>query len=440
VHRFSHRVAQPHFTDEAGAALREAQGSTTVLPHGMGRSYGDSCLNQDGGLLITTSLDRFVAFDRARGTIECEAGVTLAAILALLEGQAPGSGGQTWFLPVTPGTKFVTIGGAIANDVHGKNHHVAGCFGEHVEALRLLRSNGEVVTATPTQNTELFKATIGGLGLTGLILSARLKLLSVPGLWMEAEDVRFPDLDAFYRLSDEALAEWDYGVAWIDCVAGGAKLGRGVFTRSRHAEAPRVRTNKPRRPLAMPVELPEFLLNPYSIGAFNTLLWHKAPAAPKRRLVGYDPIFYPLDSIHSWNRMYGPRGMYQYQCAVPEATARPAIRDLLKRIAASGEGSFLAVLKTFGDRPSPGMMSFPMPGVTLALDFPNRGPRTLAMLEELDAITMAAGGRIYPAKDGRVSAAAFQAGYPQWREFARFVDPGFSSSFWRRVSAAANPA
>jgi FAD/FMN-containing dehydrogenase len=440
AHRYPHQVLTPHFADEARQALRLASGGGPVLARGLGRSYGDSGLNGGHSLIDTTRLDRFIGLDPASGVLECEAGVSLAAILRLLELR---NAQPAWFLPVTPGTKFVTVGGAIANDVHGKNHHRTGCFGNHVLSLRLLRSDGSLLHCSREENPELFAATIGGLGLTGLILSARIALMRVPGLWLEAEDIRYHRLEQFYALSEESLAEWDYSVAWIDCLASGAELGRGIFSRARHtAQRPQGPASAPAAApprLSLPLDLPGFALNRLSIGAFNALYWRKAPAAPKRRICHYNPVFYPLDAIGRWNRLYGSRGFYQYQCAVPGSGAGAAVRELLGAIAAAGEGSFLAVLKTFGDVPSPGMLSFPMPGVTLALDFPNRGPRTLTLLQRLDDITSAAGGRIYPAKDGRVSAAAFQQGYPRWREFSRWVDPHFSSSFWRRVSAAGAP-
>lgn len=438
-HRFRHHLRSLYFSDEAVAAMGLAESGRTMLARGLGRSYGDSALNADQILLDVNGLDRFIHFDAASGIVECEAGVTLAAILQLLETR---DSDQRWFLPVTPGTKFVTVGGAIANDVHGKNHHRAGCFGNHVLSFQLLRSNGEILNCSPNSNPALFQATIGGLGLTGLILSARVALQAVAGLWLEAESFRYENLDRFHQISSASLTDWEYSVAWIDCLAAGANLGRGVFTRARHvAPAPgmdQLRFDSHGQPrLSLPFDLPSFAMNRTSIGIFNTMLWHKASARPRRQITHYDPVFYPLDAIGGWNRLYGASGFYQYQCVVPTSTARDAIRELLGLISQSGQASFLAVLKTFGTVVSPGMLSFPMPGVTLALDFPNRGFGTLALLDQLDRVTQSAGGRIYPAKDGRVSAAAFQQGYPDWRQFSTMIDPGFSSSFWRRVSAEA---
>jgi FAD/FMN-containing dehydrogenase len=423
-------ILRPAFAADAAAALPRLR---SALPYGMGRSYGDSCLNDGGALMDMRALDRFIAFDAETGVLEVEAGVTLAAILGHLTRVA--ASGHCWFLPVSPGTKFVTIGGAIANDVHGKNHHSAGCFGNHVLSFRLLRSDGTIRDCSPAQEPALFAATIGGLGLTGAILSAKLQMKRVPSLWLEMEDIRFADLAAFDRLSAESI-DWDYTVAWTDCLAHGAALGRGVFTRARHAARagpPPVPVLQPRR--SVPMDMPGFALNSASVAAFNALYWRRAPWIPARRVESYEKAFYPLDAIGHWNRIYGPRGFHQYQCVVPAAAAADAVPALLRAIAEARQGSFLAVLKTLGSVASPGLMSFPMAGTTLALDFPNRGAPTYALLNRLDAITASAGGRIYPAKDGRVSARDFQNGYPQWRDFRRHVDPHFSSSFWRRVSA-----
>lgn len=433
AHRFVHQVERPAFADELPAALASA-GALSVLARGCGRSYGDSGLNAGNVLIDMGGLDHVLSFDRETGIVEAEAGVTLRDILALTE--LPG--GTRWFPPVVPGTKFVTVGGAIANDIHGKNHHSAGCFGNHVLSLRLLRSDGAQLTCSATENTDLFRATIGGLGLTGAILSARIALKAVTGPWLESEDIRFADLGAFYTLAQESLAAWEYTVAWIDCLARGKALGRGVFSRARHGTTPpgagRVSIAQGPR-LSLPIALPGFVLSAPAVRAFNAVHWRRAPLRPSPKIVPPDTALFPLDGIGQWNLMYGRRGFYQYQCVVPQATARDAVAALLGEIARSGAGSFLAVLKTFGDRASPGMLSFPMPGTTLALDFPNRGAETLALLSRLDRVTHEAGGRIYPAKDGRVAAGDFQHCYPAWTGFSRYVDPHFSSSFWRRVSA-----
>jgi len=399
----------------------------TRLPYGNGRSYGDSCLNDGGWLLQVRPLDRFIAFDPANGVLECEAGVTFEEILDLAVPQG-------WFLPVTPGTKFVTVGGAIANDVHGKNHHRGGSFGRHVLELELLRSDGERIRCSPVANAEWYAATVGGLGLTGLITRASIQLRRVAGPWMNTQTLRFDHLERFFELSEGSAEDHEYTVAWIDCCARGHAQGRGVFTRANHAPAvPDHRPSVPGRRLRVPFSPPFSLINPASLRLFNALYFHRHPEQALD-VVHYEPFFYPLDGIGEWNRIYGPRGFLQYQCVVPPDQSLGSLRRLLDIIAASGAGSFLAVLKQFGNLPSPGMLSFPRPGATLALDFPNHGHRTMALLDRLDAVVAEAGGAVYPAKDARMSGRHFKQYFPAWEAFTRFIDPCFSSSFWRRVT------
>lgn len=428
VHRFKHALARPAFSDELPLLL-SAREDRTVLARGLGRSYGDSGLNENNILIDMRALDHVREFDTANGVLDAEAGMSLKDILVLCTQK-----GGAWFLPVTPGTKFVTLGGAIANDVHGKNHHGAGCFGNHVLSLRLLRSDGQMLTCSPKENTDLFRATIGGMGLTGLIVSARMAMKAVPGPWLESEDIRYDNLDDFYNLTAQSLADWEYTVAWVDCLARGAQLGRGIFSRARHVLSTRPAPPRSEPRLALPISFPNFALNRVTLAAFNAFYLRRASRRPARNVVPFENVFYPLDAIGQFNLMYGRRGFYQYQCVIPSGGDRDATRALLAEISDAGVGSFLAVLKTLGDKASPGLMSFPMAGTTLALDFANDGAPTLSLLSRLDAITRAAGGRVYPAKDGRVAAADYQAGYGQWRDFVRFVDPGFSSNFWRRVS------
>ncbi|TIK66000.1 FAD-binding oxidoreductase [Stenotrophomonas maltophilia] len=399
----------------------------TVLPHGNGRSYGDSCLNPGATLLTSRALDRFIDFDPATGIVRCEAGVTLADILdiALPRG---------WFLPVTPGTRYATVGGAIGNDVHGKNHHRAGTFGHHVRCLELLRSDGLRQQLSPADDSGLFAATVGGLGLTGFITWAELQLRRVPGPWIETESIRFDNLAEFFALSRDSASDFEYTVAWIDCLARGPALGRGHFLRGDHAPGEAhaaTPSSAPRR--SMPLVPPVSLVNKLTLRPFNTLYYWRQLARRARHLSHYQNYFYPLDGINHWNRMYGPRGFLQHQCVLPPQTAQDATAALLGEIARSGRGSFLAVLKEFGDRPSSGLLSFPRPGTTLALDFPNEGPGLLKMLDRLDRIVSEAGGAVYPAKDARMSGALFRQGYPAWEAFSRFIDPRFSSGFWRRV-------
>ena len=403
------------------AALPTPAGS--LLAHGNGRSYGDSCLNDGGTVLLTRGLDRFIAFDRASGVLRCEAGVLLGDIVALALPQG-------WFLPVTPGTRHVTVGGAIANDVHGKNHHVAGSFGHHVRALELLRSDGSRLLCGPHRQAPWFAATVGGLGLTGCIVWAELQLMPVANAYMLVSERRFTGLQRFWELNDAAERAAPYTVAWIDCLA---RQPRGIFSSARHAPPQPALPPQRQAQRRLPVTPPVSLVNGLSLRAFNGLYYHRRLASgPALRHHG--GFFYPLDGVRDWNRIYGRHGFYQYQCVLPPASSRDGIAAILAQIAASGQGSFLAVLKTFGARPAPGMLSFARPGATLALDFPNRGADSLRLFASLDAIVAQAGGALYPAKDARMPASLFRAGFPAWEAFSAFIDPRFSSSFWRRVN------
>lgn len=395
------------------------------LAYGNGRSYGDSCLNEHGTLLHTRGLDRFLAFDAQTGILECEAGVLLSEIIAMVLPRG-------WFLAVTPGTRLVTVGGAVANDVHGKNHHRSGSFGRHLLGFELLRSDTGLLRCSAAENAELFAATIGGLGLTGLVLTVRLQLRRMSGPCISGESIKFGGLQEFFSLSAESDADWEYTVAWVDCLAKKAGRGRGLFMRGNHSEA-RVSATASTGCLSLPFDPPFSLVNHATLTAFNTLYYSRQRRRSLARNWHYLPFFYPLDGIKNWNRIYGPRGFYQYQCVVPMAVAETAIAEMLQRIAAAGTGSFLAVLKVFGKLPSPGLMSFPREGATLALDFPNDGDLTLKLLSELDTITLEAGGAVYPAKDARMSAQMFAASFPALERFRASLDPAFSSSFWRRV-------
>jgi FAD/FMN-containing dehydrogenase len=397
---------------------------SSVLPYGNGRSYGDSCLNIGAALVPTRGLDRFMSMDSERGIVTCEAGTLLDEILRIT---MP----LNWFVPVTPGTRFVTLGGAIANDVHGKNHHRAGTIGRHIVRFELLRSDGQRLICSPTENREWFQATIGGLGLTGIITWASLQLRRIEGPAMAVETLRFSNLDEFLQLQSESDRDFDYTVAWVDCLGKGSQLGRGLFQRANHAAGHPELQHVQARKLGVPLAPPFSLINAASLRIFNTLYYHRPLA--RHSVQRFDKFFYPLDGISNWNRLYGPRGLYQYQCVLPTAAGRDGTAALLSTIARSGQGSFLAVLKTFGALESPGMLSFPREGVTLALDFPNRGAPLERLFVELDAIVYSAGGRLYPAKDGRMPGKLFRAGFERWQEFTRYIDPRCSSSFWRRV-------
>jgi FAD/FMN-containing dehydrogenase len=337
-----------------------------------------------------------------------------------------------WFLPVTPGTRFVTVGGAIANDVHGKNHHRAGTFGAHVRQIALHRSSNGLVICNADRNSEMLQATIGGLGLTGVIAWADIQLRPVAGPWMDAELVPFPSLDSFLDISRESDSHFEYTVAWLDCFAG--KDARGIFFRGNHC-AERGKPFRPKRGVTLPFALPGWMLNRQSVKAFNTAYYKVHSSKKGSAVVPYDSFFYPLDSIGKWNLLYGRNGFLQYQCVIPETNAE-AVKELLDRIAASGMGSFLGVLKQFGTAPAAGMLSFPRPGITIALDFAMRGEKTLKLMQSLDEVVQQSGGAIYPAKDARMSPAMFDASFPNWRSFAPYIDPKMSSSLWRRVTGA----
>ncbi len=427
--RVSHLgVYTPVRPSEAENAIKTA--TATILPRGLGRSYGDSCLNENGYLLATKWLDKFLAFDARTGVLRCEAGTTLDEILRVLVPRG-------WFLPVTPGTKFVTLGGAIANDIHGKNHHRAGCFGNHVLRFELLRSDGARMVCSREANADWFHATIGGLGLTGMILWAEVQMKLIPGPYIAMESIRFKNLEEFFAISKASERDYEYTVSWLDCSSTGAAMGRGIFMRGNHSEEPERDVAKALHPSAswktVPVEAPAFLLSPLTIKAFNFLFYHKQLRRSCKTRVHYDPFFYPLDGINNWNLLYGKRGFLQWQCVVPATPDNAVIKALLQRIAASKRGSFLVVLKEFGAMPPEGMLSFPRPGITLALDFANAGEPLMALLDELDDVVISAGGRIYPAKDARMSAKTFHASFPAFGDFAKYVDPKFSSSFYRRV-------
>ncbi|MDH0744755.1 FAD-binding oxidoreductase [Pseudomonas sp. GD03842] len=395
------------------------------LPYGNGRSYGDSCLATSNQVLHMRSLDRLIDADWDDGVLTVEAGVTLAEVLTV-------SIPRGWFLPVTPGTQFATVGGAIANDVHGKNHHVRGTFGRHVRSFGLLRPGQPGITCSPDANASLFSASIGGLGLTGIIHWAQLQLMPIRASQIDTTTVRFANLAEFFALSDELDEKHEYSVAWVDCLAKGADTGRGVFIVGDHAPYGSLDVGR-RTKLSVPLTPPVSLINSLSLGVFNTLYWRLHPSQRRLGRSDYEPFFYPLDRVLHWNRIYGRRGFQQYQCVIPTANAEAAMAELLRAIAHAGQGSFLAVLKRCGDVRSPGLLSFPMPGTSLALDFPHSEQLENVLFPRLDAIVRAAGGRLYPAKDAHMSGADFRQAYPAWERLEALRDPSLMSRFWSRV-------
>ena len=401
--------------------------SRPVLPYGKGRSYGDCCLNDGGILLDASGLDRFILFDPETGLLRCEAGVTLKTILELI---LPAN----WFLPVTPGTQFVTVGGAIANDVHGKNHHRAGSFGCHLERFELLRSDRGKVLCSRECNRDLFEATIGGLGLTGLILWAEFQLKRVSGPLIDCEKLRFETLEEFFELSASSDKDYEYTVAWLDCMSTGNKRNRGIFLRGNHSATPGQNSTRRRTAPTLPgFPTPGSLINRPTVRAFNWLYLHSQLHQSRHSTIHFEKFFYPLDRIAGWNRFYGKSGFLQYQFLVPY-DRRESVTEVLDLIAISREVCSLTVLKVFGTIQSPGLLSFPRPGVTLALDFPLLGESTLILCEQFDQVVQKHGGAVYPAKDARMSSKSFETYFPRWREFSNFVDPCFESDFWRRVA------
>lgn len=415
-------VHEPAFADEVPEMLRRDSPS---IGYGLGRSYGDVCLNNGGSLIRMHRLDRMLSADWERGIVRAEAGMSLDSLLRIAVPKG-------WFPPVTPGTKFVTLGGAVANDVHGKNHEAAGTLGCHVRALGLLRSTGEVMELGPDRDPGMFAATVGGLGLTGLLLWVEVQLTRIGSTWFDTETIKLRNIDDFFDHASRSQ-NWPYTVAWVDCLASGSSLGRGLFTRGRHAETGGLSLHREGSLARVPMDAPAALLSSPALRAFN-LFYAGRPGAVGARPVHYDPFLYPLDSIKGWNRLYGRPGFFQHQSVVPLKSAPETLQKLLELTSAHRQGSFLVVLKLFGNRPSPGFMSFPMEGATFALDLPNRGTPTTDLLARMAEVVMEAGGRLYPAKDATMSGEAFRAGYPRWRELEARRDPALMSDFWRRVT------
>jgi decaprenylphospho-beta-D-ribofuranose 2-oxidase len=431
------RLYEPR--DEAEVAgLLGSRRDPSYIARGLGRSYGDAALNRNAAAVSLLELDRIFSFDSGTGMLDCEAGLSLHETIryALPRG---------FFLPVTPGTRFVTVGGAIAADVHGKNHHRAGSFSNFVTDLEILTPAGDRVESSPERNSGLFWATVGGMGLTGFITRARIRLRAVESAYVLARFEKAKDLAEALELLAEGDRQYEYSVAWVDCIAGGARLGRSVVMLGRHASASELpkMIREPlalprRRGLDVPFAPPITPLRPWTVRAFNALYFASKPAASER-LADLDRFFYPLDSIRNWNRLYGRRGFVQYQVVVPHSEAQAVFTQILRRIRESGRAAFLGVLKRFGEA-SRGLLSFPMPGATLALDI--AVDRHLpAFLRELDALILERGGRVYLAKDATLSPENFARSYPgldQFRAVKQQFDPQnlISSSLARRLKIA----
>lgn len=416
------QVIRPSWQDEIRPMLQSS--SEMILPIGMRKSYGDSCLNNGGTMMDLTSLRKIISFDAQRGVLCVEAGITLKEILALIVPHG-------WFLPVSPGTQYITIGGAIANDIHGKNHHLAGSFGNHVLRIGLQRSDmDEVLMCSEHEHRDLFTATIGGLGLTGIIVWAEFKLTNIPSAMMKTRTERFIGYDEFSSISLKQESS-TYSVSWFDSISGGKNFMRGLFNSGEFIDHPFEDIQNVS--LNVPFFAPAVLLNEWSMKAFNTLYYRKNLHSISEQINHYIPFFYPLDSVNNWNKLYGKRGFLQYQCVIPHDNARDCIQDIVHCMQHEQLGSFLVVLKAFGSIPSRGLLSFPMPGMTLAMDFPMRGETTLRILSQFDKIVDQAGGRVYPAKDARMSGEHFRSWYPGYEQMLKIKDPMIESSFWRRV-------
>ncbi len=380
-----------------------------VIPRGMGRSYGDSSLSQT--VVSTLRHNRLLEFDEQAGRIKLESGVVLSDLLEVIVPRG-------WFMPATPGTRYVTLGGMVASDVHGKNHHCDGSFGRHIERLTLLTADGQQLECSPEKNTQLFHATIGGMGLTGIIMDLTFRLLPIKTAYIRQESIRVNNIHEAMEVF-EASAEWTYSVAWIDCLAKGDMLGRSIIMRGEHATPDELNATQVQQPLyltpkkqrSVPFHFPGFALNHWSIKAFNALYYRKVPAGSSREVVDYNTFFYPLDTLLHWNRIYGKAGFVQYQFVLPRETSKTAMPAILEHIAHAGTGSFLAVLKLFG-KEDKGYLSFPREGYTLALDFPATSA-TFTLLDQLDELVHQAQGRVYLTKDSRLQSRWMQAGYEQ---------------------------
>ncbi len=391
------------------------------------RSYGDAPLNGDGRAIAMTRLDRFIAFDPATGVLEAEAGVTIAVIMATFVPRG-------WMPTVVPGTAFATLGGCIANDVHGKNHHIAGTFGSYVESLVLAGADGVSRMVSEISEPAIFKATIGGLGQTGIIRSARIKLSRCPSTLMEVHEERIANLAQFIDAFDAAQSAFQVG--WIDATARGEALGQGIFEEGQLYDGP-PKLLRSRKSKAIPFNAPGFMMNPLIVRWFNKVYFGAVPMSGRNRLRRLEDFFFPLDRVHNWNRLYGKKGFHQFQCVIPTGAAATTLKAMLSKIAASGLASPLAVLKKMGPGRA-GMLSFPMEGYTLAVDFPDR-EKARELIADLETLALDASGRIYLAKDSTSSAEAVLGMYSElidWREIVNQIDPdgAFETGLVRRLN------
>lgn len=424
-------LVNPRYIDELAQLLNVSE---SLIARGNGRSYGDAALNP--GLTVATGqLNRIRAFDRQTGRINCEAGVLLSDLLEVIVPEG-------WFMPVVPGTAQVSLGGMAAADVHGKNHHLDGAFGRHVESMKVLLGNGQVVECSAHQHADLFAATLGGMGLTGIIVELSVRLVAVESAWIRQTTRVARDLAEIMTLFENS-AEVPMSVAWLDCLAGKKSRGRSLLFCGQVAQPEQLPAGfqirphairRRRRSWSVPRRIPAGVLNRFSVAAFNRLYYHRHAAGKKARTLPYPDYYFPLDGLAHWNRLYGRRGLIQHQCVLPPEASREGLGEILERTHRAGQGTMLAVLKKFG--PQAGPLSFPMPGFTLALDFPVRA-ETLKLCRELDAIVRDHQGRIYLAKDAASDPVTLRSGYPELEAFeqvrANYHGQCFQSSLSRRL-------
>jgi FAD/FMN-containing dehydrogenase len=436
------RVVRPELLSHVAPHL--AGGEAGVIARGSGRSYGDAALAAEGGTVVLTErLNRFLSFDERAGLLKAEAGTTLAEVL---ETFLP----RGWFPSVVPGTKFVSLGGCVAADVHGKNQHQAGTFGAHTTELTLKLADGSLVRCSPHEDSELFRATVGGMGLTGFVADVSFRLARVETAYMLVRHQPSRDLEESLGLLGDRAFDDEYTVSWIDCLSEGARLGRGVLMRGNHARPNEVKNSgdplrlAPRLRLSVPFDLPAWALNRSTARAFNSLYFRRQASKTSHFIADIESFFFPLDSVGGWNRAYGRRGLVQYQCVLPEAEAGVGLRLMLEALNASRLPCGLAVLKRFGAGGA-GLLSFPMPGYTLSLDFPVRGQSLFDLLRRFDEIVGTRGGRVYLAKDACLDPETFRAMYarfPEWRRVKERVDPGgrFRSALSERLGITPSKA
>ena len=389
--------------------------SEHFIPRGNGRCYGDASLADE--TINTLKYDKILSFDTDNGIFESQSGLTLDSLLEVIVPKG-------WFLPVTPGTKFITVGGAVGSDIHGKNHHVDGSFSNHVLSMDILLADGRTVTCTPDREKDLFEATCGGMGLTGLIMTVKFRLKKIESSYIKQKQIKANNLEEIIALFDQ-YKHYTYSVAWIDCLKKGKNFGRSILILGEHAKLEELSESRKKDPLKLPKKkqipfpfnLPSWILNTFTIQVFNFLYYNKNYKKEINNIVSYEPFFYPLDAFANWNRGYGKMGFVQYQFVLP-LEAKQGLIEILNRISEKGMGSFLAVLKVFGRQES--LISFPKQGYTLALDFPVR-KGLFEFLDELDQIVLQYGGRIYMSKDARMQPGVLAAGYERLDEFKRIV-------------------